>query len=148
MIKKVICTVFMLMIVIPAYAQRLGDLPSSYSPAKSSFSLLDPNRFHMSHSYSLSYISSRAGSRTLGMYLNSIEYQVSDPLRIKIDIAYLHKPGRLFNSGSGSSGSGQILPAISINWKPAKCVFFQFNYRQTPVLFGDDNYQYERPYTK
>jgi len=148
MIKKVICVVFILMIVIPVYAQRLGDLPSSYSPTKSSFSLLDPNRFHMSHSYSLSYISSRGGSQTLGMYLNSIEYQVSDPLKIKLDIGYLHQSGGLFKSGSGSLMNGQILPAISINWEPSKNFLFQFNYRQTPVFFLNDDYQYERPYTK
>ena len=148
MIKKVICAVFILIIVIPVYAQRQSDLPSSYSPTKSSFSLLDPDRFHMSHSYSLSYFSSRAGSQTLGMYLNSIEYQVSDPLKIRLDIGYLHQPGGLFRSSSGSLKNGQILPSISINWKPAKNVFFQFNYRQTPVLFQDNYYQYEHPYTK
>lgn len=126
-----------------AGAQRIGDLPNaglsgtSSSSHKSSFSLLDPSRLHMSQSYSFIYSSSRAGSINLGMYLNSIEYQISDPLQIRFDIAYLHSPGNLV-SGNGSLQDGQILPGLSLRWRPSKNFLFQFDYHEAPSLFYND----------
>lgn len=125
----------------PLLAQRTDDLPlSGNPPAKSSFSLFDPSRLHMSQSYSISYLSSRYGSQSLGMYLNSLEYQISDPLKIRLDLAYLHNPGALFGNNNSSLGDGKILPGISVSWKPTKNLFFQFNYREVPVFRYDNGY--------
>jgi len=132
MIRKIFLVTFILVVIVPVYSQRLSDGPSSYSPAKSSFSLFDPNRFSMSHSYSFMYSSSKTGSQSLGMYLNSIEYQVADPLKIKLDIGYLHRPGSFLSSGGSTSNKGVIVPSFSINWKPSKNILFRFDYQQAP----------------
>jgi hypothetical protein len=132
-----ICAAILLLVFGLAQAQRIGELPSSDSPYKSSFSLLDPNRFHMSQSYSFLYSTSRAGSVNLGMYLNSIEYQIADPLQIRFDIAYLHSPGNLI-SRNGSFQDGQILPGLSLRWRPSKNFLFQFDYHEAPSLFYND----------
>jgi len=126
-----------------AYAQQMGDFPRadlsdrSDSSSRPTFSLLDPNRFHMTQSYSFLYSSSRAGSFNLGVYLNSIEYQISDPLQIRFDFAYLHSPGNLV-SRRGTLPDGQILPGLSLRWRPSKNFLFQFDYHEAPPLFYND----------
>jgi len=129
------------MLLSPVYAQyAVSPVSPGIDMNKSTFSLFDPSRFKMSHSYSLSYSSSRAGSYSLGMYLNSIEYQVSDPLKISLDIGYLHQPGRFFTQGSNAVQDGQIVPAFSIDWKPGNNFHFRLDYRQAP-----SNYNLYRP---
>lgn len=144
--RKIIVIISILLLAGAGYAQLQSDLPTSYAPAKSSFSLFDPNRFHMSHSFSVMYMSSNSGSQSLGMYLNSIEYQVSDPLNIKLDIAFLHQPGAFYNTSGVSLSDGRILPAISISYRPMKNLLFQFNYRQTPMLYQYNNSIYNDNY--
>jgi hypothetical protein len=53
-----------------------------------SFSLLDPSRVKMWHSYTFSYFSGRGGSGNIGLYLNTIEYRPSDPLRLQVSLGY------------------------------------------------------------
>lgn len=137
MTKKVIASAFaIIMIAAPLLAQQSGDFPQSLrEEGKSGFSLLDPSRFHMTQSYSFMYSSSKYGSQSLGIYLNSIEYQVSDPLKIQLDIGYLHNPGSLVGNDNPYLGDGKILPGISITWKPSDEFFLQFNYREMPTYY-------------
>ena len=139
MAKKVIVISLILIVVVGvSYAQQSGNFPQrTNEPTKSSFSLLDPSRLHMSQSYSFMYSSSKYGSQNLGMYLNSIEYQISDPLQIRFDIAYLHSPGSLV-SGNGTLQDGQILPGLSLRWRPSRNFLFQFDYHEAPSLFYND----------
>ena len=71
MAKKVIVISLILIVVVGvSYAQQSGNFPQrTNEPTKSSFSLLDPSRLHMSQSYSFMYSSSKYGSQNLGMYL-------------------------------------------------------------------------------
>ncbi len=132
------------MIAGPVLAQESGNFPNGYNgnnvPSKSAFSLLDPSRFHMTNSFSLMYSSSNGRSQSLGMYLNSIEYQISDPLKIRLDLGYVQNTSSLFNSNNGIQNNGKILPGVSISWKPAKNLFFQFNYREIPAYYNSGYY--------
>ncbi len=59
---------------------------------KQSFSLLDPNRLKMRHSYTLTYFSNKKSSGSVGLYLNTIQYQISEPLKLTMNLGYLHRP--------------------------------------------------------
>jgi hypothetical protein len=96
MIKKVMYGLAITAILAAtSYAQLSGDLSSGPVKEKPKFSLLDPSRLHMTQSYSLMYSNSKAGSSSLAMYFNSIEYQVSNPLTVRFNIGYLHQPGAI-----------------------------------------------------
>jgi hypothetical protein len=125
-----------------AYGQLSGDFAAGPTKDKPKFSLLDPARLHMSQSYSFWYSSSRAGSNNLAMYLNSIEYQISDPLKIRVDIGYIHQPGAILKNGTKAFENGQIVPGLSLTWRPSRNFLFQLDYRQVPIL-GD---RYNRDY--
>jgi hypothetical protein len=131
--KAIVITIIMIVAVVAVQAQQAGNFPlTTNEPTRSSFSLLDPSKLHMSQSYSFMYSSSKYGSQSLGMYLNSIEYQISDPLKVEVNLAYLHNPGALVGSRNDYLGDGKLLPGVSISWKPAKNFFLQFNYQQVP----------------
>ena len=147
--KAIVIAVLSCLITIPVMAQQMGNFPAkTEGTAKSSFSLLDPSKFHMTQSYSLMYSSSsRYGSQSLGMYLNSIEYQISDPLKVRFDIGYMHDLGALAGNNSGSlSNNGQLIPGFALSWKPTENFYLHLNYRQVPVSYYSPYDYYDTDY--
>lgn len=55
-------------------------------------SLLDPNRFTMTHSYNLSF--GRIGNYSMnhGLYTNTMTYQIAKPLTAQVAVGLLHQP--------------------------------------------------------
>jgi len=143
MIKKGILIAAVLILASgPAYGQLGGSFSAGPVKAKPQFSLLDPSRLHMTQSYSMWFSSSRAGSSNLAMYLNSIEYQISDPLKIRVDVGYLHRPGAILKNGTNGLEEGKIMPGLSISWRPSNSFMMRFDYRQTPLLGNQYNQDY------
>jgi hypothetical protein len=126
------------MLGVTSFAQLLGDLSSGPVKDKPKFSLLDPSRLHMTQSYSLMYLSSKTGSSSLAMYFNSIEYQISNPLSVRFDIGYLHQPGMILKNSKTGMQSGQLIPGLSLTYRPSENFLFRFDYRQVPVI--NNNY--------
>jgi len=92
-----------------------------------SLSLLDPSRLKMSHTYSLSFVTGGGHSQTIGLYMNSIEYQVSRPLTFTLHLGYLHQPTALFGRGRDSSFGGTLLPGFELDYRPSDNFFFKIN---------------------
>lgn len=99
---------------------------------KENLSLFDPSRLTMHNSYSFSYYSGNGQSGTIGYYMNSIEYAFSGPLKIRLDLGYLHNPTSLFSRGSSGSNTGAFVPGLSVDWKPSDQFRFRLDYRQVP----------------
>lgn len=135
MIKKLMLTLALLAILaVSSYAQLSGDFSSGPIKTKPKFSLIDPSRLHMTQSYSLMYSSSRTGSTSLAMYFNSIEYQFSNPLTVRFNIGYLHQPGAILKNSGAGSRMGQIIPGLSLTYRPSENFLFRFDYQQVPSL--------------
>ena len=87
----------------------------------SGFSLTNPNRFSMHQSYSVTAMSSNAGSASSGLYLNTIGYQISDPLLLFVDVGFhtpIHSTVQNMNGGSGAAASSVVLPRMGLEYKP------------------------------
>ena len=82
------------------------------------FRLLDPSRLTMNHSYSLSYFSGPAGGQSVGMYMNSIGYQLAKPLYVQFDLGIMHDPGALVGAQGATSGA-RILPNFMLRYNPS-----------------------------
>jgi hypothetical protein len=112
---------------------RQGTSSSSGSSAlsstgpRSAFSLLDLSRFHMTQSYSLSYMSGAGQGKMIGMYINQIDYEFAKPLRISFAVAYLHQPQGLWGASTQISGD-KILPSFRLDWRPSRNFRFILNY--------------------
>lgn len=115
-------------------AARAGDLIET--PRAGGFSLLDPSRFKMSQSYSLSYFSGSGYSGSLGFYSNTIEYRLSNPLTVRVGIGYLHQPlGSNSDSGARAGlDNGRLLPSFSLLYRPSNRFQLLIDYRTVPTI--------------
>jgi hypothetical protein len=95
--------------VQPQSETQTPETASSLYNSATPFRLLDPSRLTMNHSYSLSYFSGPGGGQSVGMYMNSIGYQIAKPLYIQFDLGIMHNPGALVGSGNATAGA-RILP--------------------------------------
>lgn len=102
-----------------------------------SFSLLDPSRFKMWNSYTLSYFSGGGGSGNIGLYLNTIEYRPSDPLRLQVSLGYLHQPFSII--GNNYSG-GKILPSFQLWYNPSSKIYLHINISSMPLWYDHSFY--------
>jgi hypothetical protein len=61
---------------------------------------LDPSRFQMSHSLSMSYLSFGGGGAMINTYVNTLNYRISDNLFLTTDLGIMNSP---YNSLPGNS---------------------------------------------
>ncbi len=91
------------------------------------FSLLNPNRFSMSQSYSVGFSSGGGNSYSSGVYLNTLSYQLADPLLLRVDLG-MHTP---FYSNMGGNGDSRnfanhlqsasfIMPHVGLEYRPTE----------------------------
>ncbi|HTP11988.1 MAG TPA: hypothetical protein VMM37_00085, partial [Bacteroidota bacterium] len=73
------------------------------------FGWFDPNKLQMRQSYSLSYQTFGQNGLALGVYTNSLSYQISDPLSVQMDVSVMHSPYNTFGDKLGKSLSGIYL---------------------------------------
>lgn len=145
---KTTAAMFSLMLILiwgQALAQPLATPPSQesfYSNMNSpGLSILDPGRIKTSHSYTFSYFSGSGGSGSVGMLMNSIEYKVSNPLRLTFDIGVLHNPSAVV--GRSSSGvSPVIVPGFALQYRPSSNFLFQMSIKSYPGSRHGNYYYY------
>ena len=145
MMKKLILAALILVPVV-VFAQGVPEIKGKSYAKKDSYSLFDPSRLTMRQSYSLGFYSGGGQSGSIGYYLNSIEYQFSNPLRIRVDLGYLHSPTSLFSGRSSTLNSGAFVPGLAIDWRPQKNILFRLDYRYVPLgVYGRSSPYYYDP---
>ncbi|MFQ6092817.1 MAG: hypothetical protein ACE5OR_09070 [bacterium] len=95
-------------------------------------SLLDPSRFSMSQSYSISFSSSGGKGTAVGLYMNTMKYQFSEPLSLTVHVGYLHQP---FTKGSfgRTMSKGAFLSGFELMYRPSKNFFLKIEHGATPL---------------
>lgn len=92
--------------------------PGSRDPGPA-LALEHPGRFFMRQSYSLTAISGAAGSASSGLYLNTLNYQVTPLMTAFVDVGFhtpIHSslPGMEQDGGIGSI----VLPRMGLEYRP------------------------------
>ena len=138
--KKMLVYCLLLSLVVPAITtaqskdqqnNMLSNSQMFQRPSGFLDSLLDPSKFSMSHSYSLSYFSMGGRSFNQGLYLNTMNYQFSDPLFMQVRIGYAHQPFGMMNQSNGMNGKVFIQRAM-IEYKPTKNMKLTIDYQVNP----------------
>jgi hypothetical protein len=99
-------------------------------------SFLDPNRFSMDQSYTLSFMSSGRQSTNLGMYLNTMTYQISDPLLMQLRVGYLHQPLGRMNSVPSSFNNTFFVQGAQLLYHPSKSLRISLEYQSIPSMMS------------
>ncbi|HEY6950987.1 MAG TPA: hypothetical protein VI758_01200 [Bacteroidota bacterium] len=97
------------------------------------FGWFDPGKLKMSQSYSLSYQTFGQNGMALGVYTNSLSYQISKPLSVQMDVSLMHSPYNTFGDKFGKSLTGVYLSRAELNYKPSDNTLFQIQFRQLPA---------------
>ena len=98
----------------------------------------DPARFHMRHSFDLSYVTSGGQGLSLGTYTNSMMYEIADNLNARADVSLSYSPYNSFSTFNNKKSdlSSVYLSKAEVNYRPSKDVLVQFQYRMIPYGYG------------
>lgn len=105
-----------------------------------SSSLLDPSRFSMRQSYSMSYSSFGGESDLSGLYLNRMTYQFQIPLTLQVDVGLFHKPMALFSEipeKNGEKAAVLGIPHARLTWQPSEKFMMSIEYFQQQSGYGN-----------
>lgn len=109
-------------------------------------SLLDPNRFSMHQSVSMSYTSSPFGSVGLDMFTNTFQYRASDNLFISADVSAVYSPFSSFGSAFQNQINGIYLTSARLDWKLGDNTFMRVEYNGGPAAGMYDYNPYYDPF--
>lgn len=107
----------------------------------------NPNRFSMSHSYTLSFANIGGRSFSQGLYLNTMSYQFSNPLTMYLQLGVAHQP--FGNLGNEFDPENQVfVSGAGLEYKPSENFKFQVEFSQTPGAYYSPYapYRYRNPF--
>lgn len=104
------------------------------------FGFINPNNFHMKHTYSMSYTSIGSNGIAIGEYTNSMRYDFTNNLNVQVDASLIHSPYSSFGNGFADQISGAYLSKAQINYKPTKNTFITIEYNNRPFGYYNDYY--------
>ena len=95
----------------------------------------NPDKFHMRHSFDLSFTTLGSQSLSLGTYTNSMSYDFDTNLMARADVSMSYSP---FNTlplvnGKRNDLSSVYLSRAELNYKPWDNVVVQLQYRNLPI---------------
>ena len=107
------------------------------------FGWFNPEKFHMRHSFDLSYQTVGGQGLSLGTYTNSMTYEFADNLNARADISLSYSPYNSFSTFGTKKNdlSALYLSRAQLTYRPWENVYVQFQYRQIPY-----GYYYYSPF--
>ncbi len=106
-------------------------------------SLFSPDRFHMSHSYGMTFFSGGGQSGSIGLYTNTMDFRLSDPLFLRVNTGILHRP---FGGPKNAPDNAQLVHGAELIYKPTRHFQMNVGYSSTPLYGGYA--PYESPFAR
>jgi len=101
---------------------------------------LDPNKFSMSHSYSLSFVTGGGHSFNQGLYLNTMSYRLFNPLTMYLQLGFAHQPFGQLGEKNLSGGNQFFVSGAGLEYQPSENFKLQLEFRQQPYSFYNPYY--------
>jgi len=155
MMKRTFLTGLTMVLLSASLAAQFREPFKAETPVSSLFNtpslsgLIDPSKLQMRHSYSLSYSSLGGRGISLGQYVNSMRYDLTDNLDLQTDVSVTHSPFGTFNQELTNALTGINLSRVALNYRPTDNTFISFQFRQVPYSsylggYGGYGYGYNR----
>jgi hypothetical protein len=113
------------------------------------FGLFDLNRLTMRQNISLGYVSGGGTGLSLASYTNSLNYQLADPLNVRMDVTLQGSPFGSYGSNLSTNLNKLFISTAELNYRMSDNMFIQFRYQQLPYnqwLMADPFGSYRAPY--
>jgi hypothetical protein len=118
-------TLFMALLAVSSWAQdvevaKLRDAASANAlgtrPASNPFSLLDLSKMSWSHSYTFGFVSGAGTSGSMGILNNTMFYEFSPALSLRLDIGIMHNSGAIWGDANNDA---TLLPGFQLDYHPS-----------------------------
>lgn len=148
---------FVIVLAFPVllFGQFKQDTKTNFSKALSTPTVqsivsllgLNPNKFSMSHSYSLSFSAMGGQGYNQGLYLNTMKYQLSEPLSFHLQLGVQHHP---FSNQTGDSQfqNSAFVASAGMEYKPTDNVKLQLQFSQRPSSYYTMNRAFMDPISR
>jgi hypothetical protein len=118
-----------------------------FSQAKNAMvGFLDPSRFNMSHSLSMSYAAMGGGGAMVNSYINTLNYRFSDDLFLTTRLGIMSTP---YNSMPGNNNQNdlQFFGGAELKWLPSENSAIFIRFEKTPGYYYPGYYgNYRSPF--
>jgi hypothetical protein len=98
------------------------------------FGFIDPSKFSMNHSVNMSYSTFAGQAVALGVYTNSLRFN------IQVDASIVNSPYNTFGEGYTNSINGIYLSRAAVNFKPSEDTKISLEFRQGPTGYYNNFY--------
>jgi len=120
-----------------------GELRQPLQDQSLFFGIIDPSKFSMSHSVSMSYFSAAGNGIARNMYLNTMSYQIAAPLLLRVQWGVQNYPYNNLSKDNPMFQSGFFLSGAELNYKPSDNMEFSIQFNRMPGYMYN-NYRYYR----
>ncbi len=117
----------------PDISAALSGMPDSFMGG-----ILNPNKFHMHHTISMSFGSFAGQSMMLSSYINSMDYQFSENLWLQANLGIMSSPYNTFGKGFFLN-KPQFFGSAQLNYRIGKNAQLMFRVESSPFGYGYDN---------
>lgn len=109
---------------------------------RSALGFIDPNRFFMHQSYSLSYSSWGGGSASLGVYQNNMSYIFSEKLAMNARLGFVHNPLNLGSMTTQSNMIDNLIYGADLIYRPKDNTILSISFDKNPYYYRSRFYPY------
>lgn len=115
----------------PSAASATGSFPA-LGPGSAQPVLVDPKRMRMSQSVTFSAMSGGGQSYSQSMVQNRIDYRLSDPLTLHLDLGILTPLQASGTAAQGLQKGAYLIPDIGLEYRPSESVLLALRYVSVP----------------
>ncbi len=109
----------------------------SDNPMGSLFSIIDPSKFDMNHSFEMSYSSFGNDGMALGVYTNKISYEFNEQLNFQVNTSFVNSPYNSLGEGFTNSINGVYIDKARINYNPSEKLNISLQFSNSPFNYYD-----------
>ncbi len=100
---------------------------------------LNPDRLSMHHTFTMSYLGmGGAGGMMVNSYLNTIEYQVSNPVFLRLNLGLMNSPYNSFDNPA--LNNTQFFGGAELYYRPSENTLIKFGVDYRPGFYGPGYY--------
>jgi len=107
--------------------------------------IFDPSKFSMQHSFSMSYFSVGGKGLSQGLYLNTMTYQFSSPLLLKLQWGIQNFPTNSLAKNNPAFQGGFFLSGAELQYKPSDKLEMRLQFNSMPSYMYN-SYMYDNPF--
>ena len=152
--KSISSNLFLILLLIPclAFAQlkkdsKQPDFTNILAKPENSFlmSFLDPSKFQMNHSFSMSFGAGGGQQMLQNAYVNTMFFQFSENLTLTTDLGIMQTPYHTFGENSSVSNP-QFFGGAQLNYKISDKSFLQLRFESVPYNYFNSRNNYYDPF--